>query len=156
MKRTLLIALAVLLVLTAAAFAQGRGPAPNGGPGGPPPIPGLGPDTNTVADYLSLTAAQKASWESIQSELRTNVQTIHEQQRTLADQLHTALEGTDATAIGTLVLQLKHINNQIDAAREASEAKFAATLTAEQKVKFEALLAAADYLRQRGPGGPPR
>jgi Spy/CpxP family protein refolding chaperone len=156
MKRTFVISLALLLIVGTVAFAQGRAPHQGGpgGPGGAPRIPGIGGDANGVAEYLGLTAEQQASWETIQSELRTSVQAQHEQQRTLAEQLATALEGTDATAIGTLMLQIKGIQTQLDAAKDAAEAKFAATLTAEQKAKFEALMAAADYLRQRGPGGP--
>ncbi|HEX7150776.1 MAG TPA: periplasmic heavy metal sensor [Thermoanaerobaculia bacterium] len=155
MKRT--VVFAALLIFATVALAQ-RGPHPGppqqgqGGPAGAP-IPGLGPDTHAVSDYLGLSAEQRAAWQTIQSELRSSVQALHEQQRTLGEQLRTALEGSDASAIGALMLQLKGIRTQIDAAREAAEARFTATLTTEQQTKFAALMAAADYLRERGPGG---
>jgi len=148
MKRFLVITLTV--VLTFAAVAQNRGP--QGGhtnPGGPA-IPGLGPDRHVLADYLGLTAQQQASWETIQTNLRASIQALHEQQRTLNQQLREAVEaGTDAAAIGNLVLQVRGIQSQIDTARDAAETQFAATLTAEERTKFEALLAAAEYLRTR-------
>ncbi len=59
----------------------------------------------------------------------------------------------DATAIGNLVLQVRAIGEQLDAARDAAGAQFRATLGAEQQAKFDALLAAADYLRERGGPG---
>ena len=156
MKRFLIITLAVLLTFGAVAQTRTRQAAPpQGGPGGPgnAAIPGFGPDRNVLADYLGLTAGQQASWETIQNELRTSTQALHEQQRTLGEQLRAAIEaGTDAAAIGNLVLQVRAIDEQLEAAREAAEARFAATLTAEQRVKFEALLAAAEYLRANAPG----
>ncbi|HEX9985746.1 MAG TPA: Spy/CpxP family protein refolding chaperone [Thermoanaerobaculia bacterium] len=159
MKRSFVaLALLVLVVAGTAAFAQRgphHGPPPPEGAGAPM-IPGLGPDPNAVADYLGLTAAQRTAWQTVQSELRASTQALREQQHTLAEQLHTALEGSDATAIGNLVLQLKALHGQLDAARDAAEAKFSATLTPEQQTKFAALLAAADYLRERGPGRGPR
>lgn len=151
MKRILPITLIALVAFAAVAFAQGR-PGPHAG--GPMAIPGAGPDANILADYLGLTAEQQANWRSIQSELRTSTEALHEQQRTLAEQLRTALDGTDATAVGNLMLQIRSIQTQIEVAHDAAEAKFKSTLTAEQQTKFDAFRAAADYLRQRGPGGP--
>jgi hypothetical protein len=57
-------------------------------------------------------------------------------------------------AIGNLVLQMRGLAAQRDAAKDAADAKFAALLTADQQVKFAAFTAAAEFLRQRGPGGP--
>lgn len=150
MKRNVLI-LASLFVLAIAvtAFAQR-------GPGGPPPIGFGGPNSNTLADYLSLTSEQKSGWQTIQADLRTTIEGLHEQDRTLNEQLHTALDNnsTDAAALGNLLIQIRGIHSQIESARNAADAKFEASLTAEQKVKFAAFEAASEYLRQRGPGGP--
>ena len=141
---------AVLLSLTfvVAASAQVRR-----GPGGPPPgMPGLGGSrVNPLAEYLSLTAAQQASWETIQSELHASMRALHDQERALAEQLRDA---NDAATIGGLVLQIRGLATQRDAAKDAADAKFAALLTADQQVKFAAFEAAAEFLRQRGPGGP--
>jgi Spy/CpxP family protein refolding chaperone len=153
MKR--IIAIASIVLLTAAAGAQlRRGPGPMGGPmGGPMAGPG-GPGGNpALAEYLSLTTEQKAAWETIQSDLRTSGQALHEQERSLADQLESA---TEATAIGNLVLQLRAIGTKLEAARASADARFSALLTADQKAKFAAFQAASEFLHRRGPGGPPR
>lgn len=145
MKRIAVIAASLLLLASAAIAQQRRGPAP-GGPGGP------GGNSAALAEYLGLTSDQKAAWESIQTELRTSGRALHEQERTLAEQLESA---TDAATIGTLVLQLRGIHTQLEAAHDAAQTKFAALLTAEQQTKFAAFEAASAFLRQRGPGGPP-
>lgn len=144
MKRVIGVLLSLTFVVAASAQVR-RGP---GGPG----LPGLGgPRANPLAEYLSLTPEQQASWETIQSELHAAMRTLHDQERALAEQLRDA---TDAATIGSLVLQIRGLSAQRDAARDAADAKFAALLTADQQVKFEAFTAAAEFLRQRGPGGP--
>jgi hypothetical protein len=155
MKRISLTLLALLLIVAAGAFGQGRGPGPNGAP----PFPGG--DRDILGEYLSLTPDQKSAWHTIQSEQRASSEALHTQERALGEQLHTALEGNDAAAIGTLMLQLRTVHTQVDAARTAADAKFAASLTAAQKTKFAAFQAAAEFLQQQhgpgpgGPGGPP-
>ncbi len=146
MKRITLTALSLFLIATGA-FAAGH--PPQGGPGGPPPGGGNGA---LLAEYLGLTTQQKASWETIQNELRATMESFRDQQQTLHQQLETALEGTDAAAIGNLMLQIRAIQEQIKAAHDAAHDKFAALLTAEQKVKYNAFEAALEFLRQRGPG----
>jgi Spy/CpxP family protein refolding chaperone len=150
--------LSILLVLAGSAFAQQRrGP----GPGGPPPNAGFGDpgfggpghgNSDALAIYLGLTTEQKAAWEAIQSETREAGRVLHEQERSLADQLESA---TDAATIGGLVLQLRALQTQLEAARDAAQARFSATLTADQRVKFAAFQAATEFLHRRGPGGPP-
>jgi len=149
MKRISLAAFAALVLIAGNVLAQHPGPGgPPGGPGGP------GPNNSALADYLALTSQQKASWETIQSDFRASAESLHTQEHALAEQLQTALEGNDATAIGTLMLQIRGIHEQIHAAKDASDAKFAALLTSDQKVKFAAFQAAVEFLQQRGPGGP--
>ncbi len=155
MKRIpLVIALILIVVAAFAAFAQ-RGPMPNG-PGGVPGFGIPGGNNNALAEYLGLTSDQKNAWESIQSELRANLDTFREQERSLEEQLHTALDGgsTDAAALGNLLIQIRAIQTQIKAAQDTADAKFVASLTADQKVKFAAFQAASEFLRGRGPGGP--
>jgi Spy/CpxP family protein refolding chaperone len=154
MKRKALAILSILITAIAfSAYAQ-RGPAPNGGPGGAG-IPGFGGPNgdSALADYLSLTTEQKTAWETIQSELRTSIGGSHDQERAIAEQLHTALDAgsTDATALGNLLIQMRTIQAQIDAARDAADAKFEASLTADQKVRYAAFQAASEFLHQRGP-----
>ena len=150
MKRLMVFMLSILIVLAGSAFAQQRRP------GGPPPGaafggPGRG-NSNALAVYLGLTTEQKAAWETIQSETREAARSLHEQERSLAEQLEAA---TDATTIGGIVLQLRSLQTQIEAARDAAEARFSAMLTSDQQSKFAAFQAATQFLRQRGPGGPP-
>lgn len=149
MKRLTIIAALVLVASTAAMAQHPRRPAPEGAfktmGGGPHPADGL-------AEYLSLTSEQATNWRGIREETRTQIDALREKEHALAEQLQAALEGTDATAIGTLMLQIRGIGTQIEAIRATGEAKFSATLTAEQKVKFDAFQAAADFRRQRGPG----
>lgn len=151
MKRIVVCTLSILFLFAGALLAQTRRAAPGGmrGPAGPSFQRGSG---DPLADYLALTAEQKAAWQTIREETGQTVHPLHEQGRALADQLETT---TDSAAIGSLVLQLRGISSQIDAAREAADAKLAAVLTADQQVKFEAFQAASEFLHQRGPGGPP-
>jgi hypothetical protein len=151
MKRVMIFSLSVLLVAGSLFAQQRRGP----GPGGPPPGAGHGGpggNSDALAVYLGLTAEQKASWESIQSEARDAARALHEQERSLADQLEAA---TDAATIGGIVLQLRSLQTQIEAGRDAAQARFSATLTADQQTKFAAFEAATQFLHRRGPGGPP-
>jgi Spy/CpxP family protein refolding chaperone len=149
MKRSLVITLsAILILLGSMTVAAQNGPHP--GPGGPPPGMSGGGD-DALAAYLSLTAEQRAAWATTQSSLRTTLDSFRTQEQSLGDQLKTALEGTDAAAIGNLMLQMKTIHVQIDAARAAADAQFAASLTDEQKVKFAAFQAAVEFLHSRGP-----
>ena len=145
MKR--LAAFALSVAVTTAAYAQR-------GPGGPPPQ-GNAPHGNpaVLAEYLSLTSGQLAAWRGIQSETRPSLETLHEQERALRDQLDDA---TDASAAGALVLQLRALRTQLDATRDAADAKFAALLTSEQQVKFAAFQAASEFLQRGGPAGRPR
>jgi len=152
MKRVLVLTLSILFVFASALLAQNRrAPGAMRGPGAPG-MPRGG--ANPLADYLGLTADQKAAWEAIRAETHEVIAPLHEQGEALAAQLEST---NDAAGIGNLVLQLRALSSQIDAAREAGDAKFAATLTADQKVKFEAFEAASQFLHRRGPGpgGPP-
>lgn len=146
MKRIIVVLLSLTFVV--AATAQNRR-----GPGGPGAPGQFAPRENPLVEYLALTPTQQAAWETSQSELHATMRALHDQERALADQLRDA---TDATAIGNLVLQIRGLAAQRDAAKDAADAKFAALLSAEQQVKFAAFEAAAEFLRQRGPGGPPR
>jgi len=144
MKR---IALLLTLILTFAtvAFAQ---PAP---PPGPPPR-GAG---DPLAAYLNLTADQKAAWEAAREAFETATQPLFEKQRAAQEALGALLEGksTDACGIGTQMLAIRAIGDQIKAAHDAFEAKRESVLTADQKSKYEAFEAAAQFLH--GPEGGP-
>lgn len=147
MKRIIAVLLSLTFVVAATAQNR-RGPGGTGAPGL------FAPRENPLVEYLSLTPTQQTAWETSQSELHATMRALHDQERALADQLRDA---TDAATIGNLVLQIRGLAAQRDAAKDAANAKFAALLTADQQVKFAAFEAAAEFLRQRGPGGgPPR
>lgn len=137
MKRLIIITLSFIIAGSALAQPR-RGPGAGPGPAG----------NNALGIYLGLTAEQKAAWETMQAETRAALGELHESERALADQLESA---TDAVTIGNIVLQLRDLSTQIEAARDAAQAKFAATLTAEQQTKFAAFQAATEFLQRPHP-----
>jgi Spy/CpxP family protein refolding chaperone len=145
MKRTASI-LTFIVITAASLFAQGRPP-------GPPPgaLAGIDP----LVAYLNLTADQKAAWDAARKEFDTAAQPLFDKQRDADEALHTALDAksADACSIGTQMLAIRAIGDQIHAAHDALEAKLEAMLTADQKAKYEAFEAAAQLLR--GPEGHP-
>ena len=76
MKRIVAFTLSILLLIAGVALAQNRR-----GPGGPPPPMMQGAGATALADYLALTADQKAAWETIHEDTRAAMQALHEQQR---------------------------------------------------------------------------
>lgn len=147
MKRIVTFSLILPLVIATAALAQaGRRPAGA-------PMAGPGPERGKVlAEFLKLSDAQKEAWKAAHEEFRSKVQPLHEQKRALRERLRTALEGTDAAAIGKIMLDIRGIDDQLEAARTALDAKLMSALNADQKVRFEAFRAAMKVLRRR-PGG---
>lgn len=151
MKRIPILSLILVLIITTAAIAQpGRRPAAPMGPGGP----GGG---EALAEFLQLSDAQKDAWKAAREEARETNKPLFEERRALQEQLHAALDGgSDAVAIGNLMLKIRATDEKIKAAHEALDAKLASALTAEQKVKFEAFQAAMKMLRHRpAPPSPP-
>jgi len=133
MKRALIL---ITLVTAIAATAAAQ-------PGPPPPR------RDPLPDYLQLTDAQKSAWQTARGNFETAVKPLHEQERTIHQQIEQALSAAnpDATAIGKLMISGKQTGDQIKAAHDALDATLTATLTPEQKAKFEAFKAA----RPRGP-----
>jgi Spy/CpxP family protein refolding chaperone len=147
MKRIVLI---LTLAIAGAAFAQ-QGPPPAGGP--PPPRQG----GDQLAAYLNLTTEQKAAWEAARKEFETTAQPLFEKEREAHEALDAMLESksTDACGIGTRMLAIRTIGDQIRAAHDAFNAKRQSVLTAEQKLKLEAFEAAAQMFRGREGAPPP-
>jgi Spy/CpxP family protein refolding chaperone len=137
MKKWISIAIFALLV-AAAATAQMAPPAG--------PHPG-----RVLADYLQLTPEQITTWQQIDRETATAVQPLVTHARDLRPQLDTAMKAAapDATAIGNLALSLHAVRAQIQGIRETAKNKRLATLTADQKAKFDAFQAAAQFMRQQ-------
>ncbi|HSP15255.1 MAG TPA: periplasmic heavy metal sensor [Thermoanaerobaculia bacterium] len=134
------ISMAIALMFVAAiATAQPRGPQ------------------HAVADFLQLSSEQITAWQQIQKDTAAAVQPLAANARDLQTQLDTALKAAtpDAAAVGKLAISLHGIREQIRAAQDAAQAKRLAVLNADQKVKFQALESAREFMRQQrgGPGG---
>jgi Spy/CpxP family protein refolding chaperone len=142
MKR-IIITIALLTLGTTIAIAQ---QPRHMRPEGPPPPPRL-------EQFLNLTTDQQTQVEALHQSLRTTVDPLFEAKRAEDEKLHAMLESPspDPTAIGTQVLAIRAIDQQIKAAHEATEQKVSALLTADQRLKFEALIA----MRHMGPPPPP-
>jgi len=143
---TSMLAAAVLLVATAAsAQGPGRGPGAGFGPGdGPhgPGGPGMGigmRDGRCLIEYLDLTDEQVTAWQNLRDQLHSTLEPIREQRVALHEQIQAALtsEGTDACAVGQLMVQAHALGDQERAAREANQTSFVALLTAEQQTKYQ-------------------
>jgi Spy/CpxP family protein refolding chaperone len=172
------IAAIALAVAAGAAVAQGQPPAgdtccgmhhrmgmgPGMGPGmGMGPRMGMGmglgpgPHIDRLAAALGLSDEQKASLDSLHTDLMNTVQPIFEQKRTAMEQLHQAIDGgsTDACALGQLVLQAHGNDAALKAAHDRFEAGLVALLTPEQKTKYDAIKAMHPAFRRGPPMGDP-
>lgn len=146
MKRIPTLIAVLTIIATVAIAQQPRRMGPHGGPGGPPP--------RELAKYLGLTAEQQTQIDALQQSLRTTADPLFEQRRAEDEKLRSMLESAnpDPTAIGKQALALYAIDEQLRSARETTDAKIEALLNADQKVKFEAFIAAQ---RMHGPPPPP-
>jgi len=104
-----------------------------------------------LADYLQLTPEQIRTWEQVRNDKATDMKPFAQDARDLGKQLHAAMNATppDPATVGKLSLELRSLRDQVRAMRDASTAKFVATLTPEQKVKFDAFQAAVKSLKGR-------
>ena len=69
---------------------------------------------------------------------------MHDQEKTIHESIHTQLSSAnpDRGAIGDLVIQGFALQKQVDATLASAEATFVASLTADQKSKYDAFVAA--------------
>ena len=109
----------------------------------PPQHPPRGGE-DRLATYLALTAEQKSQWDAARKTfedgiepLREHIEATHEQIEKLMD-----AKSTDAAAIGNLMIDIRNTRDQIKTKHDALDATLESFLTAEQKTKFEAFLAA--------------
>jgi Spy/CpxP family protein refolding chaperone len=103
-----------------------------------------------LARALELTEEQQASWKEIHQKHQAEMKAQREQGRILQQELRKAAEAAnpDPATVGKAFLSVKRHQEKAKAAREALRLELEATLTPEQKTKFEAIQA----LRP-GPGG---
>lgn len=140
-KRWIPIVAVVTLLCAAIASAQ---PAV----GTPPQRAGRGA---ALAEYLQPTPDQVTAWKQLRSDAAATMKPLAQNAQDLRKQLDVAMSATspDPATIGKLSLALRSVREQMRSARDASEAKFVATLTPEQKAKFDAFKAAGGFLKHR-------
>ena len=152
-RRNVTMIAAVALLVTAFAWAQV--PPGQGGPPGDRPHQGK----NILFEFLQLSEAQITAWESLVQSHRDANQPLQEQMRGLHEELRTALEADtkDANLIGSIMISIEELRDELMASRETLEASLEALLTPDQLIRYEAFRAAQAMfgLRQGpGPGGP--
>lgn len=139
MMRKRLTVAAALFAFLALPLLANAAPGRGGNPGD------ILTNPRALARYLKLTPAQIETTKQLLQELHATTKPLHEQQKPLHDQLRTQLDaaGPDACAIGSTLLQIEGLRDQIREAREDFDEAFSAILTPEQLAKYEALKEAA-------------
>ncbi|HJX26995.1 MAG TPA: Spy/CpxP family protein refolding chaperone [Thermoanaerobaculia bacterium] len=140
MKRTLIPALALgaafsLLVASAATARPdfGRGGRGHGRGGSEQRI-------EFLAEYLSLTAAQKASIQKLQDALEARIEPLREEQKRLHGEVRGALDNdADAATVGALVIAQHEGREKIHALMEEHATQIEAQLTPAQVSRWNAL-----------------
>jgi Spy/CpxP family protein refolding chaperone len=94
-----------------------------------------------LAQELSLTAEQKASFKAMREQHQTEMQPLWEEGRALHEKLRAALqaENPDPQAVGEAAIAVEQHRKALEAAQTAFHERLAAQLTPEQKAKFDAL-----------------
>jgi Spy/CpxP family protein refolding chaperone len=94
-----------------------------------------------LAQELGLTAEQKASFESLREQHRSEMKPLMDEGRTLHERLRAALkaENPDPQAVGEATLAVEQHRKAVEASQKAFHEKLSAQLTPEQKAKFDAL-----------------
>ena len=148
MRKTILTVLGgAALALVLGAVAGSAQPPPPGERG-----PGMGrPDAMTR--FLALSEQQQEQVRKVMDDLRPEHEALREKVEKNRDLLQQALESTnpDPVAVGELAIEGHRLREQQRSHREAQETALRDLLTAEQRVRFDAMKA----LREEGPGGPP-
>ena len=140
MKRMMIPALALgaafsLLVATAATARPDFGKGGRGHGRGNP-----AERLEFLAEYLSLTEAQKTAIEKLQANLETRIEPLREQQKQLHEQVREALDNdADAATVGALVIAQHEGREKIHALMEAHAGQVKAQLTPAQVSRWEAL-----------------
>lgn len=129
------LALGVVCALLLAAVAMAQ-------PGGMHGRRGFGGhmDPDRLADYLSLTEAQKPQVQQLREKTKLAMEPLFQEHRQLAEAVRTALESkADAATVGTAVIAAHEHGEKIRALREQHETELEAILTPEQLERWQAL-----------------
>ena len=147
MRKTTRAVLGAVLALTVGpAAGSAQPPPPPGGRG-----PRMGPPER-MARFLDLGEEQQEEIRRVVEERRADHQALWEKLEKNRDAMQSALEGAsaDPAAVGELAIEGHRLHQQEKRLRDAQDDAIRALLTAEQKVRFDALKA----LREDGIGRP--
>lgn len=151
MKRTL-ITILTLIVATAAVAAPprpGPGRGPQGmGPDGPGSRGRLSPEA--TAEFLGLSEAQVAQYESLRQTLESAIVPLREQKRANGQAIEEAVAAGNSARAGELMIAGYNLRQQMKAAHDAFKTSFEAMLTAEQKAKWAVYQELSDLRGKRG------
>jgi Spy/CpxP family protein refolding chaperone len=111
-------------------------------------------EVSRYTTLLSLNSSQEAEATTIFTTAATTERSLRTTERSTHEALQTAVRADDTAAIEQSATNLGQISGEMTAARALAQAKFYATLTAEQKTKF-AELERGFHGEHGGPGGPP-
>ena len=136
------IALMAALAVTVSAYAQMERTPPT-------PAQMAQREVSRYTTLLSLTSEQEATATSLYTEEATTAEPLRTSERASHKALETAIKADDMAAIQSAATTLGTLNGELTAVRALTEAKFYATLTADQKTRFAAL----EHGPHGGPGG---
>ena len=111
-------------------------------------------EVSRYTTLLSLNSQQEADATSIFTAAATTESTLRATERTTHQALEAAIKSDDTAAIEQAATSLGQISGERMTAHALAQAKFYATLTADQKTKF-AELERGFHGEHGGPGGPP-
>jgi Spy/CpxP family protein refolding chaperone len=143
-----------LAVLGVAVLALAAGPSPGGAE---PPSPGdrhpRRGRAESMARFLGLSEQQQEAVRELMEERRAEHQALREKMAVNREAMEQALDvaNPDPAAVGERAIEAHRLRKQQRALREAQDDAIRELLTAEQKVKFDAMR----VLREEGRGGPP-
>ncbi|HKH43138.1 MAG TPA: periplasmic heavy metal sensor [Thermoanaerobaculia bacterium] len=148
MKKSIIpaLVLAVLCSLSAAFVATAQPGRMHGGHGGPM-------DLDRLAEYLSLTAAQKTQAQEIREKTKQAIEPLFEEHKQLVEQVEAALESNaDAATVGAAVIAAHEQGKKIRAVHDQHDAELEAILTPAQLSRWRALKDARKMMHPRIPG----
>jgi Spy/CpxP family protein refolding chaperone len=152
MRKTWRFETALLAGVISAAVAVAQS---GGGPGGPGGFPRCGDQLSTS---LALGADQQSALDALRQQTADAIQPIADSLHALHQQIDDAVAAAspDRCAVGDLTIQAGGLRSQIDAARKAAEAAFVASLSTDQKAKYDTFVGINPECTAIGGGfGPP-
>lgn len=139
-------ALCVLSIVPVAMAQPGRMHGPMHGPGGPM-------DVDRLANYLSLTDAQKTQVRELQEKTRQSMEPLFAEHKQLVEQVQTALENNaDAATVGAAVIAAYEQGKKIRAVHDQHDAELEALLTPDQLTRWRSLKDARKMMHPPIPG----